>query len=122
MKEEGQLLSKEVVSAVIADKCRKSPKLVDDFRSDARQAFENMLAGAVPDNISINTVNNTPDMVHVALPYNTPAIKGDLNDDDLKNICGGEILGVLIFSIGVAAGAVGVAAGAGAIGWKLAKG
>ena len=115
------MVPNEMASAIIADVCRQDEDWAQRLRTDCKRMITESAGGPVPalDGCDIETVQNTPDTVHVALPAysmldaESPRDNEALEDDDLDMVSGGLLI---IASIVAALGVVGTAMGVGASG------
>ena len=93
----------EALSAVIADRCRENQDLAASLLSDSRKAVSNLVNAPVSDNVDISVVQNTPDVVHVALPCYSGLDKDlSLSNEELQQVSGGVELWAIAILAGIA--------------------
>ncbi len=68
--------------------CWKDEALKARFQSDPKAVLAEH-GIAVPANINVNVVENTDNTVHITMPQ-APAGAGDLSDEELANVAGGD--------------------------------
>ena len=68
--------------------CWKDEALKARFQSDPKAVLAEH-GIAVPDGIDVNVVENTDNTVHITMPQ-APASDGELSDEELSNVAGGQ--------------------------------
>ena len=117
-------ITNELVSAIIADKCRGDRGLADRMRADCKGTLTNLSKGPVDDGLDVAVVQNTPDRVHVAIPdyrFMENMAGQRLTDEEMAQVAGGEIF-IAGLIAGIVTGVVtGVACGAGVTGYLVSR-
>lgn len=98
------MIQKEIVSALVADRCRENADLVNLMQSDSKSTMNELCDKSLPVELDVHTVQNTSGLVHVPLPVykSLPDISDVMSDEDLAAISGGEIAlaAIIIGTIG----------------------
>lgn len=118
--EKGQPIQIEMLSAFVADRCRSDRDYRESLHKDSKAALAS--AGVtISDKITrVEIVENTADMVHVALPvYKMPKMADTITDEELQSLSGGEVAVSVAIII---AGAVGIVAGVAVLGTAFGVG
>ena len=113
----------ELAASLIARLYHNDEHFAQRLREDPGQVVNDLFPKGckVADNISIRTVDNTKDVVHVVLPgyprleEAARQIMHELTDEDIAGISGGEILITFLVGVGVTI-AAGATAGAAVMG------
>lgn len=80
----GELLDK------IVEQAQTNPEYYDELMKDPRSLMERQLGTAIPQNINIKVLEETPDTYYIVLPY--AAKEGaELSDADLEKVAGGVL-------------------------------
>lgn len=91
------LVTGEIILAIIADKCRIDDDFLSAMRADCKKALAGISEKDIPSDIKINTVQNTSETVHIVLPVYETLDALDMRDyqlteEEMASISGGEIL------------------------------
>lgn len=88
------MIQKEVISALVADKCREDADFVNRMQSDSKSTMNALCDSPFPADLNIQTVQNTSGLVHVPLPVykDLPDVGDAISDEDLAAVSGGEII------------------------------
>lgn len=117
-----EIIIPEITSAVIADRCRDDAAFAKDLKNNPIASLESKLDVALQDSgIDIRVAQNTDETVHVALPHyeNMEEIAGQMTDEEMAGVSGGEIFVTALVIGGIVAGGVVAAAALGGIGYGL---
>ena len=78
----GELLDK------IVEQAQANPEYYDQLMKDPRTLMERQLGTAIPQNVNIKVLEETPDTYYIVLPY-APKEGAELSDADLEKVAGG---------------------------------
>ena len=103
------MLQKEVISALVADRCRENADLAERMQSDSKSTMDELCGVVLPADMDVRTVQNTSGLVHVPLPaykdLPDATTSNVITDEDLAALSGGEVIfsAIVIGSIVVSA-------------------
>jgi hypothetical protein len=80
----GELLDK------IVEQAQTNPEYYDQLMKDPRSLMERQLGTAIPQNINVKVLEETPDTYYIVLPY-TAKEGAELSDADLEKVAGGVL-------------------------------
>lgn len=80
----GELLDK------IAEQAQSNPDYYNELMKDPRALMERQLGTAIPQDVNIKVIEETPDTYYVVLPY-APKEGAELSDADLEKVAGGML-------------------------------
>ncbi len=78
----GQLLDK------IVEQAEHNPDYYGQLMKDPRNLMSRQLGTAIPSNVNIKVIEETPDTYYIVLPYK-PKEGAELSDSDLEKVAGG---------------------------------
>ncbi|RPJ84994.1 MAG: NHLP leader peptide family natural product precursor, partial [Acidobacteria bacterium] len=78
----GQLLDK------IVEQAQTNPEYYDQLMKNPRALMERQLGTAIPGNVNVKVLEETPDTYYIVLPY-APKEGAELSDADLEKVAGG---------------------------------
>ena len=81
-------ISRDQISAAIAEKAWKDEAFHKEVLANPNKAYEQYLGRPVPAGMTIKVVEDTPNTVHFVIPAK-PANAGELSDSELENVAGG---------------------------------
>ena len=100
--QETPMVSAEMASALVAQACYNDPEFYRRVSADLKGTIAQYTAqytdAPIPDGVRIETVQNTPDMVHLVLPNRSiieeaqPEFLTRLSDEQIRSISGGEMV------------------------------
>ena len=73
----------------VVEQAQKNPKYYDMLMSDPRGLMQKQLGTAIPDNVNIQVLEETPDTYYIVLPH-VVREGAELSDDDLERVAGGK--------------------------------
>ena len=112
--ESANLISNEVMAAIIADKCRADQDLSRRLQANCREVLSSMSDEGLADDVNVAVVQNAPGQVHVVLPdYEHQGDMGSdlLSDEKMAQVSGGEIIISVIVAGAIGVGVAGAIAG-----------
>ena len=110
-------ITPEMASAVVAEACYRDPEFYRRIRADVRGTVAQCSKEPVSDAVRVETVQNTPEVVHLVVPNGRLAneagveLMSRLTDEEMKDIAGGELV-FFTFGVGVVFSVAGAAAAA----------
>ncbi len=78
----GQLLDK------IVEQAESNPDYYHQLMKDPRNLMSRQLGTAIPSNVNVKVIEETPDTYYIVLPYK-PKEGAELSDSDLEKVAGG---------------------------------
>jgi hypothetical protein len=114
---EERIKNREEALAPVIAKAWKDEKFKQEFISNPKAVINKEFGVQIPDNINVKVVEEDMKNLYIILPMK-PQIEGELTDEQLEAVAGGEcvVIGLLVGVAGVGivalAGAIGIGGGA----------
>ena len=84
-----EALSREEIESIVLENAAKHPQYRDALIADPKKTVETQLNNTLPENVSVEVVQETPNKIFIRLPH-TVAEGAELSDDDLEQVAGGK--------------------------------
>lgn len=110
-------LTNEVIGVLAASECARDAELDKAFAADPKGALQSEAAMNLPADVEVRAVRNSADEINIAIPAHavlgSDAVRNAISEDDMRQISGGEVIGLVIGAIVAGTAAAGAVAGAG---------
>ncbi|MDA0812454.1 MAG: NHLP leader peptide family RiPP precursor [Verrucomicrobia bacterium] len=84
-----ELLTRADIEAIVVNNAIKHPKYREVLLADPKKTVETQLNNTLPDNITVEIVQESPTKIYIRLPHIVR--EGDeLSDEDLEQVAGGK--------------------------------
>lgn len=84
-----ELLTRTDIEEIVVSNASKHPKYREILLADPKKTVETQLNNTLPDNISVEIVQESPTKIFIRLPH-VVADGAELSDDDLEQVAGGK--------------------------------
>ncbi|MGK0189173.1 MAG: hypothetical protein ACI9R3_004990 [Verrucomicrobiales bacterium] len=84
-----EILSRADIEDIVVSNASKHPKYREVLLSDPKKTVETQLNNTLPDNISVEIVQESPTKIFIRLPHFV-ADGDELSDEDLEQVAGGK--------------------------------
>jgi hypothetical protein len=84
-----EALSRAEIETIVLENAAKHSQYRDALLADPKKTVETQLNSTLPDNVSVEVVQETPSKIFIRLPH-VVAEGAELSDDDLEQVAGGK--------------------------------
>jgi len=84
-----EALSREEIEEIVIENAGKHPKYREALLADPKKTVETQLNNTLPENVSVEVVEETPSKIFIRLPHVVQE-GAELSDEDLEQVAGGK--------------------------------
>ncbi|MGK0189175.1 MAG: hypothetical protein ACI9R3_004992 [Verrucomicrobiales bacterium] len=84
-----EALSREEIESIVLENAAQHAQYRDALIANPKKTVETQLNNALPENVSVEVVQETPSKIYIRLPH-VVAEGAELSDDDLEQVAGGK--------------------------------
>ncbi|MEZ5324870.1 MAG: NHLP leader peptide family RiPP precursor [Verrucomicrobiales bacterium] len=84
-----EVLSRSELEEIVTENANRHPKYREALLADPKKTLETQLNNKLPENITVEVIQETPSKVYIRLPH-VVADGTELSDEDLEQVAGGK--------------------------------